>query len=246
MPIRKQQRRMNLTILDVVKKEVTKLLPVGIIYPILDNQVFEKLAGKSHYCFLDGFSRYMQIHIALEDQHKTTSTCPIGTFAYIGMPFGMCNVSTFRELKSQLTSAPILQAPNWEFPFELMCDASNSALGAVLGQRVGVGKPVHVISYASRTMDPTQLNYSTIEKELLAIKPNAKPRLIQWMLLLQQFNIEIKDKKGAKNSIADHLSRIEKEADPMPIRDEFQNGQLLHITTPTPWFADICNFVAAS
>ncbi|RDX72986.1 gag-pol, partial [Mucuna pruriens] len=118
-------------------------------------------------------------------------------------------------------------------------------------------------------MDPAQQNYTTIEKELLTImfaldkfrsylldskiivffdhatlrfllkKPDAKPRLIQWMLLLQEFDIEIKDKQ-------DHLSRIGRESKPMPIRDEFPNEQLLHITTPIPWFADIYNFVAAS
>ncbi|RDX94125.1 Retrovirus-related Pol polyprotein from transposon 17.6, partial [Mucuna pruriens] len=120
------------------------------------------------------------------------------------------------------------------------------------------------------------LNYTTIEKELLTIvfsldksqsyllgfkivvfsnhvalrfllkKPDAKSRLIRWMLLLQVFNIEIRDKKGDENSVADHLSRIEREDDLMPIKDEFPNEQLLHITTPTPWFAYICNFVAAS
>ncbi|RDY14455.1 hypothetical protein CR513_00474, partial [Mucuna pruriens] len=144
--VRQQQRRLNPTILDVVKKEVTKLLVVGIIYPIsasgsiqcrmtvmknqndelvptrvqnswrvcinyrklnqatckdhfplpfLD-QVLEKLAGKSHYCFLDRYFVYMQIHIAPKDQHKTTLTCPFGTFAYTRMPFGLCNApSTF-------------------------------------------------------------------------------------------------------------------------------------------------------
>ncbi|RDX93559.1 gag-pol, partial [Mucuna pruriens] len=66
------------------------------------------------------------------------------------------------------------------------------------------------------------------------------------MLLLQEFNIEIRDKKCVENSIADHLSRIERESDPMPIQDEFPDEQLVHINTPTPWFADICNFVAAS
>ncbi|RDX71816.1 Retrovirus-related Pol polyprotein, partial [Mucuna pruriens] len=75
-------------------------------------------------------------------------------------------IEAFQELKSQLTSTPILQAPDWEFPFELMCDASNSALGAVLGQRARVGQPTH--------------------------KPDAKLRLIRWMLLLQEFNREIR------------------------------------------------------
>ncbi|RDX78323.1 hypothetical protein CR513_41415, partial [Mucuna pruriens] len=61
-------------------------------------QVLEKLAGKSHYYFLDGFSGYMQIHIAPEDQHKTTFTCPFGTFAYTSKLFGLCNVlSTFQR-----------------------------------------------------------------------------------------------------------------------------------------------------
>ncbi|RDX83071.1 Tf2-11, partial [Mucuna pruriens] len=132
-----------------------------------------------------------------------------------------------------------------------MCNASNSTLGAVLGQRAGVGKSVYVIAYASQTMDPTQQNYTTTEKELLAIvfaldkfrsyllgskiiKPDAKPRLIRWLLLLQEFEIEIRDKKGAKNSVADHLSRIGRESEPMPLRDEFPDEQLLHIITPTP------------
>ncbi|RDX98482.1 hypothetical protein CR513_18583, partial [Mucuna pruriens] len=66
------------------------------------------------------------------------------------------------------------------------------------------------------------------------------------MLLLQEFDIEIKDKKGAENSIADHLRRIEKESEPMPIRDEFPGEQLLHIKASTPWFAEICNYVATS
>ncbi|RDY06048.1 Retrovirus-related Pol polyprotein, partial [Mucuna pruriens] len=186
-------------------------------------------------------------------------------------------IEAFQELKNRLTSPPyFLQAPNWELPFELMCDASNSTLGAVLGQRAGVGKQVHVIAYASRAMNLAQLNYTTTKKELLPIifalnkfhsyllgskilvfldhaalrfllkKPDAKPILIRWMLLLQEFNIEIRDKKGVENSIAGHLSWIEKENDPMLIRDEFPDEQLLHINTPTPWFADICNLVEAS
>ncbi|RDX82795.1 hypothetical protein CR513_36375, partial [Mucuna pruriens] len=135
---------------------------------------------------------------------------------------------------------------------------------------------MHVIAYASRTMDPAQQNYTTTEKELLAIvfaldkfrsyllgskiivfsdhaalryllkKLDAKPRLIRWMLLLQEFDLEIRDKKGVENSVADHLSRIEKESELVPIRDEFPDEQLLHIKSATPWFADIYNYVATS
>ncbi|RDY01283.1 Retrovirus-related Pol polyprotein from transposon 17.6, partial [Mucuna pruriens] len=157
-----------------------------------------------------------------------------------------------------------------------MCDAFNSTLGAILGQRARADLPVHVIAYASRTMDPAQQNYTTTKKELLEIvfaldkfhsyllgsrivvffdhvalryllkKLDVKSRLIRWMLLLQEFNIEIRDKKGVENSVANHLSKIEKESEPMPIQDEFPDEQQLHIKTSTPWFANICNYVTMS
>ena len=73
----------------------------------------------------------------------------------------------FALLKYLLTTTPIIQPPNWELPFELMCDASDYVIGAVLGQRVD--KIPHSIYYASRTLNDAQLNYSTIEKELLAV-----------------------------------------------------------------------------
>ena len=73
----------------------------------------------------------------------------------------------FEKLKQLLTSLPIIQPPNWSLPFELMCDASNYAVGAVLGQRVD--RIPHVIYYASMTLNDAQLNYSTTEKEMLAV-----------------------------------------------------------------------------
>ena len=472
-PVRQPQRRLNPTILDVVKKEVGKLLAAGIIYPISDSdwvspvqvvpkktgmtvvknhndeliptriqnswrvcidyrklnqatrkdhfplpfidQILERLAGKSHYCFLDGFSGYFQIHIAPEDQHKTTFTCPFGTFAYRRMPFGLCNApgtfqrcmvsifsdllescmevfmddftvygssfdacleslskvldrcietnlvlnfekchfmvtegivlghlvsskglevdkakidiitslpyptsvrevrsllghagfyrrfikdfskiaqplskllqkdtkfvfdqackDSFDELKKRLTTTPIIQPPNWTLPFELMCDASNYALGAVLSQRVS--KRSHVIAYASRTLDATQSNYTTTEKELLAIvfaldkfrsyllgskvivfsdhaalkyllkKADAKPRLIRWMLLLQEFDLEIKDKSGAENLVADHLSRIQQPCEETSIADSFPEEHLYHLHGKDPWYADLVNYLVA-
>ena len=151
-PSRQLQRRLNPPIMDVVKKEILKLLKVGVIYLISDSnwvrpvqvvpkktgiivvknqndelvptriqngwrvcidyrklnvitckdhfplpfidQMLERLAGHSYYCFLDGYSGYFQIAIALEGQEKMTFTCPFGTFAYRHMPFGLCNAPT--------------------------------------------------------------------------------------------------------------------------------------------------------
>ncbi|KAM1373738.1 hypothetical protein ACFX2I_024400 [Malus domestica] len=165
--------------------------------------------------------------------------------------------TAFKTLKDMLTLAPIIIPPDWSLPFELMCDASDYAIGAVLGQRRN--KQPHVIHYASRTLNDAQLNYSTTEKELLAVvfaldkfrsyllgtkvivysdhaalkylltKKEAKPRLIRWMLLLQEFNIEIRDKKGSENVVADHLSRLVHEKDSLPILETFHDEQLMSL-----------------
>ena len=84
-------------------------------------------------------------------------------------PFNFNNscLEAFNSLKAVLTQAPILQTPDWSLPFEIMCDALDYAIGAVLGQRVDK-KPV-VIYYVSHTLVDAQLNYTTTEKELLAV-----------------------------------------------------------------------------
>ncbi|KAM2933093.1 hypothetical protein FF1_041090 [Malus domestica] len=470
-PTREAQRRLNPPMMEVVKKEIIKLLDCGVIYPISDSrwvspvqvvpkksgvtvvknaedelvptriqtgwrvcidyrklnnttrndhfplpfidQMLERLAGHSFYCFLDGYSGYNQIVIAPEDQEKTTFTCPFGTFAYRRMPFGLCNApatfqrcmvsifsdfiekiievfmddfsvfgdsfdgclenltlilkrcmetnlvlnwekchfmvkqgivlghiisengievdkskidlvrhlpsptsvrevrsflghagfyrrfikdfskiaqplcrllqkevafeftkectASFNQLKELLTTAPIIIPPDWSLPFELMCDASDYALGAVLGQRKD--KKPHVIYYASQTLNDAQLNYSTTEKELLAVvfaldkfrsyligikvivftdhaplkylltKKEAKPRLIRWMLLLQEFDIEIRDKKGSENVVADHLSRMVHNEEALPILETFPDEQLMSIKVSEPWYADLVNFL---
>ncbi|XP_040361824.1 uncharacterized protein LOC121049224 [Rosa chinensis] len=163
----------------------------------------------------------------------------------------------FNALKELLTSAPIMLPPDWSLPFEIMCDASDYAIGAVLGQRKD--KKPYAIYYASRTLNDAQLNYSTTEKELLAVvfalekfrsyllgtkviiysdhaalrylmsKKEAKPRLIRWILLLQEFDVEIKDKKGSDNVVADHLSRLVSEEDAIPLVEMFPDEQLFGI-----------------
>ena len=386
--------------------------------PFID-QMLDRLAGNLYYCFLDGYAGYNQIPIALEDQEKTTFTCPYGTFAFRRMPFGLCNapgtfqrcmiaifsdmvedglevfmddfsvhgksfeqclnnltkvlercestnlvlnwekchfmveegivlghkiskhgievdrakieiieklppptsvkgvrsflghagfyrrfikdfskiskplcnllekdapfvfdascLESFQVLKDKLVSAPIIVAPDWTLHFEMMCDASDYAVGAVLGQRKN--KIFHPIYYASKTLNDAQINYTTTEKELLAVvyafekfrsylvgskvvvftdhsaikylleKKDAKPRLIRWVLLLQEFDLEIRDRKGTENQVADHLSRLENEevhAKALPIDESFPDERLLSVKeVMIPWYADYINYIVS-
>nr|GFA97747.1 reverse transcriptase domain-containing protein [Tanacetum cinerariifolium]GFA98506.1 reverse transcriptase domain-containing protein [Tanacetum cinerariifolium] len=154
-------------------------------------------------------------------------------------PFIFSNecIQAFTTLKEKLTEASILIAPNWDQPFELMCDASDYAVGAVLGQRVEKHfRPIH---YASKTMNQAETNYTTTKKEMLAVvyafekfcsylimnksivytdhsslkylfaKKDAKAQLLRWILLLQGFDFKVIDTRGAENYASDHLSRLE-------------------------------------
>ena len=73
----------------------------------------------------------------------------------------------FKILKIALITALIVQPPNWNLPFEIMCDASDYAVGVVLGQRVD--NKLNVIHYASKTLDSAQRNHATTEKEFLVV-----------------------------------------------------------------------------
>ncbi|GKG12148.1 reverse transcriptase domain-containing protein, partial [Tanacetum coccineum] len=101
-----------------------------------------------------------------------------------------------------------------------MCDASDYAIGAVLGQRIEKHfRPIH---YASKTMTEAESNYTTTEKEMLAVVyAFAKARLLRWVLLLQEFNFKVVDTKGAENLTADHLSRLEN-----PHKDALENKNI--------------------
>ena len=202
---------------------------------------------------------------------------PLSNLLVQGIPFefdSQC-LQAFTVLKDKLISAPIVVAPDWSFPFELMCDASDYAIGAVLGQKRE--KIFQVIYYESKTLNDAQLNYATTEKELLAIvfafdkfrpylignkvvvhtdhssikylmtKKDAKPRLIRWVLLLQEFDVEIKDKKGTENLVADHLSRLEGARDDVPVNNEFPDEKLFTIEDkrPVPWFAYYVTYLVA-
>ncbi|RVW21562.1 Pol polyprotein [Vitis vinifera] len=123
-----------------------------------------------------------------------------------------------------------------------MCDASDFVIGTVLGQR-GNGKP-YVIYYASKTLNEAQRNYITTEKEFFEVlidKANAKAKLIRWILLLQEFNLQIKDKKGVENVVVDYLSRlaIAHNSHGLLINDDFSEESLM-LLEDAPWSCDRC------
>ncbi|GJV76583.1 reverse transcriptase domain-containing protein [Tanacetum coccineum] len=191
-------------------------------------------------------------------------------------------IEAFETLKLKLTQAPILVSPDWDLPFEIMCDASDFVVGAVLGQRKT--KHFQPIHYASKTMTKAQAHYTATEKELLAVvyafekfwpylvlsksivytdhsalkylhaKQDDKPRLLRWILLLQEFNVVIRDKKGAENLAADHLSRLENphqsELEKKEITEIFPLETLGMVTfrgdDNAPWFADFANYHAGN
>ena len=80
----------------------------------------------------------------------------------------------------------------------------------------------------------------------LMSKKEAKPRLIRWVLLLQEFDLEIKDKKGCDNVIVDHLSRVEgsTEEEKATLTENFPDEQLFKVSSQLPWYADIVNYLA--
>nr|GEV95921.1 reverse transcriptase domain-containing protein [Tanacetum cinerariifolium] len=141
-------------------------------------------------------------------------------------------VEAFQTLKRKLTEAPILIAPDWDMPFELMYDASDFVI--VYGPFRPQMKSQYIVY-----MDHSALKY-------LFAKKDSKARLLRWVLLLQEFTFKVIDTKGAKNLAADHLSRLENPHqnvfDPKEINESFPLETLNLVSTcgnsNTPWFAD--------
>nr|GEW33649.1 reverse transcriptase domain-containing protein [Tanacetum cinerariifolium] len=201
--------------------------------PFMD-QMLERLAENELYCFLDEVDR-AKVDVIAKLPHLTIVKGVrsflghagfyrrfIQDFSNFARPmthllekethfiFSKECIEAFNTLKKKLTEASILVAPDWNLPFELMCDASDYAIGAV-----------------------------------------AKPRLLRWVLLLQEFDITILDKKGSENLADDHLSRLENPHQDVLenkyINENFPLEALGSLTSnSTPWFTDIVNFRAGN
>ncbi|GKA48125.1 reverse transcriptase domain-containing protein [Tanacetum coccineum] len=239
--------------------------------PFMD-QMLERLAGNEYYCFLDGFSGYFQIPIDPKDQEKTTFTCPYGTFAYRRMPFGLCNApGTFQRCMMAIFHDMIektMEVFMDDFSvfgdsfstclthLEKMlkrCEDTNLSLNWEKSHFMELLAVVYAFekfrSYLVMSKSIVYTDHSAIK--YLFAKKDAKARLMRWILLLQEFDIEIRDKKGAENLAADHLSRLEN-----PHQDKLENkeineafpletlGSIALKDDSTPWFADFANYHA--
>ncbi|KAK1683559.1 hypothetical protein QYE76_044407 [Lolium multiflorum] len=244
-PVVEPQRRLIPKMKDVVRNEVLRLLEAGIIYPIADSRwvspvhyvpkkggmtvvpndndelipqrvvvgrmpfglcnapaTFQRCMSAIFHGFCESIVErceetnlvlnwekcYFMVNEGIVLGHKISER---------GIEVDRAKVEAIEKmpypgmLKKALTTAPIVEPPDWNLPFEIMCDASDFAVGAVLGRK------------------------------------DAKPRLIRWVLLLQEFDLHIVDRKGADNPVADNLSRLENIAyDPVPVNDSFPNEQL--------------------
>ncbi|XP_075474526.1 uncharacterized protein LOC142505423 [Primulina tabacum] len=161
--------------------------------------------------------------------------------------------NAFNRIKTALIFAPIMIVPEWKEPFELMCDASNYAVGAP--NRITLTeKEILAVVFAfdkfGTYLIGTKVTVFTDHAALryLFAKKDAKPGLTRWILLLQEFDFEVKDKKGCEKQVADHLSRLELEerVECGAINKSFPDEQLFKVNVTHPWFANIANFLAAA
>ncbi|GJV61263.1 reverse transcriptase domain-containing protein [Tanacetum coccineum] len=194
----------------------------------------------------------------LEHQEKTTH-CPYGTFAYKWMPFGLCNApATFQRCMTAIFHELIKD--NMEvfmddfFVFASSFDHCLKNLEKMLKRCEETNLVLNWKKCHFTVKEGIVLGHkvsgSRIEVDKAKIK-DAKPRLIIWILLLLEFDVEIRDKKGAKNLAADHLSRLKNpdlgKFTRAEIKDLFPEERLMAISSEKdkPWYADYANYLAS-
>nr|GEZ46349.1 hypothetical protein [Tanacetum cinerariifolium] len=173
-------------IYDVIKNEVLKLLDAGLIYPISDSPW-----EKSHFMVKEG----IVLGHKISKERIEVDKAKVDVIAKLPHPTTVKGIRSFLGHASfyrrKLTEASILIAPDWDFPFELMCDASDFAIGAVLGQRQEKNfRPRH---YTSKTMTKAESNYTTTETKMLAVELKICEAKTDKSLIDEPPEVELKD-----------------------------------------------------
>jgi hypothetical protein len=217
---------------DKAKVETVEQLP-----PLTDVKSLRSFLGHARFYrrFINDFSKITKslTHILQKD---------------VAFDFDEKCLAASRTLKSALVSAPIIQPPDWSQPFKIMCDASDYAIGAVLGRRKE--GQVHAVYYTSKTLNEAQLNYSTTEKELLVVVfsfEKFRSYIVNSKVIVYTDHAAIKhllakkDRsffskssmlkfviiRGVENVVADHLSRMNRgQDDKEPIEDKMGDDHL--------------------
>ncbi|GJW51685.1 reverse transcriptase domain-containing protein [Tanacetum coccineum] len=226
--------------------------------PFMD-QMLERLAGNQYYCFLDGFSGYFQIPIDPKDQEKTTFTCPYGTFAYRRMPFGLCNApGTFQRCMMAIFHDMIEKTMEvFMDDFSVFGDSFSTCLSHLDKMLKRCEDTNLVLNWEKSHFMVKEgivlghkISKSGIEVDRAKVDVIAK---LPHPTTVKEFDVIIRDKKGAENLAADHLSKLEN-----PDRDKLEKKEITE-TFPlethrsvalrvdsTPWFADFVNYHAGN
>eukprot|EP00253_Pinus_taeda_P029356 PITA_29356 len=214
--------------------------------------------------------RCIEAHLALSTEKchmMMNEVIVLGHFvSFLGIQVDPAKI----QLKHQLSTAPILRGPDWALPFHISSDASDTAIGVVLGHEEN--SLPYAIYFISKNMTPAELNYTVTQKEFLAViyainkfqhyitgyttfvhtnhsaikylmnKSVTNARVTRWLLLLQEFDITIVDRPRKENVVADFLSRL-KTNENIPVDDSFPDEYLFAISAHSPWYADIANYL---
>jgi hypothetical protein len=175
-------------------------------------------------------------------------------------------------LNKMISTKPVLRGPNWKIPFHISIDASDIAIGIVLGQEED--KKPYTIYFIINIINLDELNYTVIENEFLVVihvinkfrhyitcypvilytnhsgirflanKPITNVWVTRWLLLLQEFDITIKDRPGREILVVGFLSHIPKTYNSLTVEDRFPDEHMFVITTKPPWYVVVANYRA--